>query len=79
MTRPTARERYLTDPQFHMLVDTLTAAIERCDYTPSELREAALLASIKYESMHVHNRYVVSPELEEALVLVHRLNREAER
>lgn len=76
--RPSARERYQTDPQFHQLIDMMTAAIERCDFTPSEMREAALLASIQYEELHIRTRYVVRPELEEALAVVHRLNSEPE-
>jgi hypothetical protein len=50
-----ARERYINDPQFRHLVDTMTGAILQCQYTPSEMREAAILASIKYEEMQVHS------------------------
>ena len=46
MTTP--RERYYNDPQFHALVNMMTSYIMQADYTPSEMREAALLASIKY-------------------------------
>lgn len=47
------RERYKTDPNFRYLVDTMTKAIIDCQFTPSEMREAALLASINYEMIHV--------------------------
>ena len=71
--RPTARERYHNDPQFHMLVDYMTAAIHRCDFTPSEMREAALLASINYEMTHLRDRQImVTSELEQALATIHR-------
>jgi len=47
------RERYLTDVHFHTLVDMMVSQIEQCQYTPSEMREAAILASIIYNEMHV--------------------------
>ena len=42
-------ERYQRDPQFHQLVDILTGCIRRAEFTPTELREAVILAAIKYE------------------------------
>jgi len=50
------RDRYCNDPMFHSLVDMMVAAIMDAKYTPSEMRDAALLASIKYEELHVHPR-----------------------
>jgi hypothetical protein len=47
----TPRERYYNDPQFHALVDLMTSHMMQANYTPSEMREAALLASIKYYEM----------------------------
>lgn len=44
---PTAR--YHRDAMFRALVDTLELHIEQARYTPTELREAALLAAIHYE------------------------------
>jgi len=38
---------------FRSLVDTMVANINQCNYTPSEMREAALLASIIYEELTV--------------------------
>lgn len=43
------RDRYLRDPEFHQLVDHMRAMIERAQFSPSELREAAILAAIIYE------------------------------
>ena len=54
------RERYHSDPTFHALVDTMTEYIINCQYTPSEMRDAALLASINYE-MH-HHRFPAYPK-----------------
>lgn len=38
-------ERYRRDRDFAYLVDCMTAMVDRCHYTPTELREAALLAA----------------------------------
>ena len=40
----TPREKYMNDPQYHELVNALEHFIERTQFTPSELREAAVLA-----------------------------------
>lgn len=53
----TPRERYHNDNHFHLLVDTMVDHIQQCNYTPSEMREAAILASILYEE---HNLSVNS-------------------
>lgn len=47
------RERYHTDPAFAVLVKTMIAHIRAANYTPTELREAALLAHIIYNEMDV--------------------------
>lgn len=41
--------RYARDPNFHSLVDILGDLISRCEYTPTELREAVMLAAKKEE------------------------------
>jgi hypothetical protein len=50
MSRMSPEERYLHDPQFKRLVDMLEKQIHECQYTPTELREAAILAAIHYEN-----------------------------
>lgn len=40
------RERYENDPVFHRYVDMMRMAIQELHLTPSELREAAMLAAI---------------------------------
>lgn len=42
------RERYQNDPAFRMLVNYLEEFIHKGQYTPTELREAAILAHIRY-------------------------------
>jgi hypothetical protein len=41
--------RYLHDPQVHALVDSLENIIHTLQFTPSEIRECAMLAAIRYE------------------------------
>ncbi len=48
-----AHERYKTDAQFRFLVDAILGALHQAEYTPSEVREAAILACIKYEMTHL--------------------------
>jgi hypothetical protein len=45
----TADDRYKSDPAFKSLVDMMVAFICRNEFTPSEMREAALLACIIYD------------------------------
>jgi hypothetical protein len=58
--------RYMNDVQFRMLVDYMEGMIHQLHYTPSEMRDAALLASINYE-MRRPNRTLIIPEAEAAL------------
>jgi len=55
----TIREKYYTDPVFHNLVDVLYYQIEQANYTPSELRQAVLLAAILYEEKHVSPKIIL--------------------
>lgn len=45
----TPESRYLRDPEFHSLVDTLLSFIVKSRFSPAELREAVMLATTKYE------------------------------
>jgi len=51
----TPKEKYMNDPEYHHLVQTLEGLIERARFTPSELREACVLASINYEMRHIRD------------------------
>lgn len=46
-------ERYQTDPTFRQLVDMLYSSIDHAQFTPSEVREAAMLAHILYEERRI--------------------------
>jgi len=54
MTSP--QEKYENDPSYRALVEMLESFIHKCQYSPSELREAALLACIRYESLTIRPR-----------------------
>jgi hypothetical protein len=48
--QPTSpHDRYKRDPAFRTLVDTLYMQIHDANFTPTEIREAAMLAQILYE------------------------------
>ena len=48
----TAEERYIRDPHFHGLVRQLYQLISGAQFTPTELREALVLALTQYEWEH---------------------------
>ena len=50
--------RYSHDPAFRQLVDTMHHFIQKAEFTPTEMREAALLACIHYESYQVRRIYL---------------------
>lgn len=56
LNRLPASERYLRDPAFRNLVAVLEALIYKAEYTPTELREAVILAAI-----HVNNCKPAAP------------------
>lgn len=45
-------ERYKNDAQFKRLVDSLFFLIKQADFTPTEIRGAAMLAQIRYEQIN---------------------------
>ena len=49
----TPREKYQHDNRYRALVDLLAAYIDQCQFTPSELREAVILARIIYEERQI--------------------------
>jgi hypothetical protein len=65
-TMKTPKEKYMNDPEYNHLVSVLEDLIERARFTPSELREACMLASINYEMRHIRSREI-DPRAEEAM------------
>lgn len=61
----TPREKYMNDPEYHRLVDMLEQFVDSARFTPSELREASVLACINYEMRHVRDM-TIDPRTEEA-------------
>jgi len=61
----TPKEKYMNDPEYNHLVKTLEMMIERAHFTPSELREAVILACINYEVRHVREAQI-DPRMGEA-------------
>ncbi len=45
--------RYQNDPVFRQLVDLLYSQLDAAQFTPSEVREAAMFAQILYEERHI--------------------------
>lgn len=50
--------RYQRDLQFKRLVDTLENLVRGAEYSPSEMREASLLACIHYERTTIRHRVI---------------------
>jgi hypothetical protein len=67
----TPRDKYQNDSEYHHLVRTLEGLIEQARFTPSELREACMLASINYEMRHVREDRI-DPEAMRALDVLER-------
>lgn len=57
----TAEERYARDAEFHALVDILRSFIAQGRYTPTELREALVLAATHYEMYNPRPLFVWGP------------------
>lgn len=71
------RERYQRDPEFKQLVDMMTSFIHKAQFSPTELREASLLACCNYEMHRVSiHGFKVSEEFERALNKVHKIAKE---
>jgi len=65
----TPKEKYMNDPEYNYLVNTLEKMIEQARFTPSELREAVILACINYEMRHVREMSI-DPRVEDALMVL---------
>ena len=63
----TPREKYATDPNYRRLVDMLEALIAKAEFTPSEIREACMLACIRHEHYRRIRPVVISAEAARAM------------
>uniref|UniRef100_A0A6M3JZX6 Uncharacterized protein n=1 Tax=viral metagenome TaxID=1070528 RepID=A0A6M3JZX6_9ZZZZ len=68
----TPRDRYYNDAHFKYLVDMMVAQIHRCNYTPSEMREAAIMASIMYHEQNFGMTKLLHAEVEEAFMVLNK-------
>ena len=64
------RERYQSDPMYAHGVKMLENLLHQVQYTPSELREMALLACINYEMSMSRPPVWINPKAEEALKIL---------
>lgn len=65
----TPKEKFMNDPEYNHLVCMLESFIEKAQFTPSELREACILASINYEMRHIRE-FAINPRVEESLKIL---------
>lgn len=59
----TAEEKYSNDPAYHTLVEMIYGLIREYQFTPSELREAAMFAATMYEMHHTRPLQVGSVKI----------------
>jgi len=57
-------ERYRTDAHFKMLADMIEAYIHKTEFTPSEVREAAMMACIHFEMRYRWAQNPFPPRIE---------------
>ena len=63
----TPKEKYANDPNYRRIVDMLEALIAKAEFTPSEIREACMLACILHEHYRRIRPVVISAKAVDAL------------
>jgi len=58
-------DKYYNDLHYAALVKLMVSYIQNCNYTPSEIRQAAILASILYEETRIS--YLQFPSIPESV------------
>lgn len=75
----TPQEKYAQDNHYKMLVDHMVKMIMDCQFTPSELREAAIFASILYEQHNIRqHQYHVPSDVDKAFDTLCRWTKETQ-
>lgn len=59
----TPQEKFNSDPEYRSLVSMLESFIHSCRFTPSEVREAATYACIRYELNNISHHIIYSDVL----------------
>ena len=75
----TLEERYNNDPAFRSLVQVFEAYINQGDFTPSEIRQAAILACINIERWKLPKTIFVEKEAVNALKVLEDFIKEEEK
>ena len=69
----TPQEKYLNDPCYKRLVDIFENQIHQANFTPSEIREASILACINYElNRRIPHSIIVNKEASNALDMLNK-------
>ena len=63
----TPNEKYENDPAYRHVVDVMTELINQAEFTPSEIREACMLACIRHELYRRIRLGVISDEAARAM------------
>ena len=63
----TPQEKYERDPEYRRLVDVLENSVCSATFTPSEIREAAIYACIRYEIRRMPTTMQIPLEMENSL------------
>ena len=66
----TPKEKYANDNNYRRLVDMLEALIVQAEFTPSEIREACMLACIRHEHYRRIRPVVISAEAAAAMEIL---------